>query len=1046
MIRFFAGHPTAGNILMVAIVLLGLVALPTLKKETFPEVDLNRVSVTVAYPGASPSDVEDGICNRLEDATDGISFMDEQKCEARDNLGTLTLDMQESGDIKQFVDDVNAAVDAITDFPSDAEDPVVKELGRTEPVVSVAISSDATMVELKALAEYYRNKLLALPGVPIATVTGFSEHELSVSVKPYALRQYKLSIDDIANLIRTQALDLPAGDIDALHGTYQVRIENARRSVAELEDLVILTTEQGGQLRLGDIATVEDLFEVPEQRIELNGLPAALIEISKNSSDDSLKVFNAVKQFTDLENSRLPEGTSLVITQDAASIVKDRLSLLLTNGWQGLLLATLTLFMFFGWRYTFWVAMGLPISFLGGLVVMSAIGISINMISMVALLMAIGILMDDAIVLSESIETEFRKGKTPFQAAVDGIQKVARGISSSFITSAILFGSLLFLKGDMGQILGVLPVVLLAVLTVSLIEAFLILPHHLQHSLSRQSESDEAGWRDRFEAGFAKLRDRVGKMADWSIRYRYFSVAMAIFMLIISVGMMAAGVVKFKGFPDIEGNRLQARIMLPQGTPFERTEEVVNQLLFSLDQSLASLPPEPDGKLVRNRLVTFSSNADANEEGEHLATISLDLLDAEKRHTSLVELKRLWLKNSPQFRDAIAVQFKEPVMGPAGQAISIRLQGEDLDQLYQASWQLQGWIKGYTGVSNVMSDLRPGKPQLRVELQAGALNSGLNAQQLASQLRAAYQGVKVSDVYRGNEAYEINVKLDNEASQAFTEFENLTIFNSAGEDIPLTAIANVASQREYSRIVRINHQRTVTVTGDVDSSLANTSAVISDIKLNYLTQLTERYPGISFSLEGEVKNDQETSGSVVSGFLLGLAGVYLLLSFQFANYKEPVIVLLNIPLAFIGVVWGHMLMGLDLSLPSMIGFVALAGVVVNDSILLVEFVKSRSLEGMSLHDAAGQAVRDRFRAIFLTSVTTVAGMLPLLSETSLQAQVLVPLVCSLVFGMMTATVLLLMVLPAAYSILEDFGFTERETLSDDLSDGSLSPVVPVNKA
>ncbi|MEH6576729.1 MAG: efflux RND transporter permease subunit [Amphritea sp.] len=1029
MIRYFAGHPTAANILMFAIILLGLVALPELNKETFPEVKLNQVSVTVPYPGASPSDVEEGLCNRLEDATDGISFLEEQQCEARDGQATLTLDMQEVGDIKQFVDDVNAAVDAITDFPSEAEQPVVKELGRTEPVVSVAVTSNTTMPELKALAEYYRNRLLALSEVPIVTVTGFSEHELSVLIQPDAMRQYQLSIQDVANLIAVQAVDLPAGVLEGSQSSYQIRIENARRTVDELADLVILNSDKGGLLRLGDIATIEDNFVNEEQRTELNGRPAALIEISKNKTDDTLTVFNAVKAFVDRENALLPEGTQLIITQDAASIVQDRLSLLLKNGWQGLILATLVLFLFFSWRYTFWVALGLPISFLGGLVVMSTLGVSINMISMVALLMAIGILMDDAIVLSESIESEHRKGKSPYQAAIDGVRKVARGVLSSFVTSTILFGSLLFLKGDMGQILGVLPVVLLAVLSVSLIEAFLILPHHLKHSLAHGNNNRTPQWRVRFEAQFDKLRLRVGKMADCAIRYRYLTVGTAIVMFILSISMLAAGVVKFKGFPDIEGNQLEARILMPQGTPFSRTEEVVAQLVNSLNQSLQQLPAEPAGELVRNIAISFSQNADAHEEGEHLATISLDLLDAEKRHTSLVELKRLWRETSPPIRDAVSVQFKEPAFGPSGQAISIRLQGNDLDALYSASWELQNWLNGYPGVSNVMGDLRPGKPQFQVMLQAGALGSGVNAQQLSSQLRAAYQGVKVSDIYRGSEAYEINVKLDSDPANALTEFENLTIFSTSGVDIPLTAIAQVEETREYSRIVRINHQRTVTVSGDVDSALANTGEIINDTRNQFLPLLKESYPDLVFSLEGEVKNDQETSGSVLTGFVLGIAGVYLLLSLQFANYKEPIIVLLNIPLALIGVIWGHMLMGLDLSLPSMIGFVSLAGVVVNDSILLVEFVKMRSQEGMNLHEAAGQAVRDRFRAIFLTSVTTVAGMMPLLSETSLQAQILVPLVASVVFGMIASTVLILIVLPASYAILEDFGFTELDSQS-----------------
>jgi multidrug efflux pump subunit AcrB len=1024
MIRYFAAHPTAANILMFIILLLGIAALPELNRETFPEIKLYKVQVTINYPGANASEVESGICNPLEDATDGISFLVERSCEARDNVGIMVLEMQESGDMQQFIDDINSAVDGITEFPDDAETPVIDELGRTSAVVNVAISADLTRSELKALAEYYRNRLLALPEVPMVEVNGFSIHELSVRVKAETLRRYQLSIVDIANHIRQQALDLPSGILESEQRSYQIRVESERRSVEELADLVVLNDARGGQLRLGDIATITDEFSDEELRAELDGHPAALLQVRKNSGDDTLTVFNAVEAFVNEENSRLPESTRLVITQDSASIVKDRLELLIRNGLQGLLLATLTLLLFFSWRYTFWVALGLPISFIGGLLVMSVLGISINMISMVALLMAIGILMDDAIVISESIETESKAGKPPLQAAVSGIEKVGRGVLSSYATSAMLFGSLLLLKGDMGQVMGVLPVVLLSVLTISLVEAFLILPHHLVHSLQRHKVETRARWRDGFERRFEALRAGVGMIADLAIRFRYLTLGVAVGLLIITLSLFPAGLIKFKAFPDLEGNLLEARIIMPQGTPFDRTEALVARLLASLEQARQQLPKEPEGELIQHIQVFYSSNIDAGEQGPHLATISLDLLDAEKRNASLNDLRRLWMESTGPIVDALSVQFKEPQLGPAGQAISIRLQHDDLQLLSSAAWELQTWLEGYPGVSNLMNDLRLGKPQFSVSLLPGALASGLSAEQLAQQLRAAYHGVKINDIYRGREAYEINVKLDTDRKNALRDFEQLSLFNNRGVDIPLSAIASVTEKREFSRILRIDHQRTATISGDIDAQIANTNEVINDTRERFLGQLQQRYPGMYISLEGEVKNSRETNLSVLTGFVLGIFGVYFLLSFQFRNYREPLVVLMNIPLALIGVIWGHLAMGLDITMPSMIGFVSLAGVVVNDSILLVEFVKRRCIEGMTLHDAAGQAVRDRFRAIFLTSITTVAGMLPLLLETSLQAQVLIPLVASVVFGMISSTLLLLLVLPAAYAIMEDLGVRE----------------------
>ncbi len=1022
MIRYFTEHPTAGNILMMAIIAIGLFSLSNLNKESFPLLDPSKVKVTMAYPGANPADVEDGICNRLEDATDGISFLKEQECDARDNMAIFTLEMQEAGNIDDFYDDIKAAIDGISDFPEESEDAIIEQLGRISLVANVAITSEnLTASELKALTETYRNKLLAIAEIPIVTVGGFSTHQLQVLLNPDTLLKYHLSVQDIANLIAAQALELPAGLLESNETSYQIRFDNVRKTAEELADLVFLNSPGGGEIRLGDIAKIEDKFEKREQRIELNGIPAGLLIISKNTTDDTLKVFNALNDFVEAENRILPHSTRLTITQNKASIVSDRLRLLIKNAWQGLILATLALFLFFNWRYTFWVALGLPISFLGGLAMMVMFGITINMISMVALLMAIGILMDDAIVLSESIAHEYNKGKSPLESAILGTQRVFSGVIASFLTSAFLFGSLLMMKGDMGQVLGVLPVVLLSVLTVSLIEAFLVLPHHLKHSLQHVHHKEPPVLRKKFEQRFSRLRDAVGRMADTAIDFRYITVGIALAMLVFSIGLIATGTVKFKAFPDLEGNTVDARILLPQGTPLAETERVITTILTALDKTVTTLNKNESAPLIKNIQVSYGVHADAPENGTHLATIGLDLLSTEIRNTKMAELTSLWRKNSGDLPNVVSVQFREPKIGPAGRAIEIRLSGNNLQDLSLASWELQNWLRGYNGVSNLLDDLRPGKPEYTVQLKHGALAAGVDARSISSQLRAAYQGIKISDIYRQREAYEIIAKLDSKANDELHDFDNFTVFSKSGEAIPLSSVANIIEKRGFARIGRINHYRTVTIYGDVDAEIANTAEIISGTEKNFLHDLQQRYPEITFSLKGEVEKGTETRVSIISGFVLGALGVFLLLSLIFRNYREPAIVMLNIPLALIGAIWGHLIMGLDFTLPSMIGFVSLAGIVVNDSILLVVFVKQHVSEGMVLHDAAKQAVRDRFRAIFLTSITTVAGMTPLLFETSTQALILVPLVTSIVFGMLTSTLLILLVLPSVYAIMEDMG-------------------------
>jgi HAE1 family hydrophobic/amphiphilic exporter-1 len=548
------------------------------------------------------------------------------------------------------------------------------------------------------------------------------------------------------------------------------------------------------------------------------------------------------------------------------------------------------------------------------------------------------------------------------------------------------------------------------------------LPHHLTHSLKHSHGKKTPHWRTIFDANFLTLRDHFTGFARTAITYRYMTVGIAFALFILSIGMLATGTIKFKAFPDLEGNRLEARVLYPQGTPLAKTEALVEKLIAAARKTQQQFQENESAPLIKNIQVAYSENKDASGSGAHLATVSLDILDTELRHTSLLDYTRAWRKNTGAVPGIISLQFKEPSFGPSGRAIEIQLSGDDLSELSKASYEIQNWLIGYPGVSNILDDLRPGKPQYKVTLLPGALAAGVNAKMVSTQLRSAYQGAKVNDIYQGREAYEINVKLDSRLEYALADFDDMMIFLKTGQSIPLVSVATIMEDRDYARIGHVNHQRVVNILGNIDSTKANTAEILSDTQKRLFPALQKRYPDLKIYIKGEIQSSTQTNNSIFMGFFLALTGVFLLLSWQFKNYREPIVVMLNIPLALIGAILGHYIMGLDFTMPSMIGFVSLAGVVVNDSILLVEFVKYRVKEGMVLHDAASQAVHDRFRAIFLTSVTTIAGMAPLLLETSLQAQVLIPLVTSIVFGMLTSTMLVLLVLPAAYGIMEDIGF------------------------
>ena len=1031
MIRFFTLHPTAANLMMALLILVGLITLPSLKRETLPEIKTLEVEVKVVYPGATPLEVEQKLCWPLEDAIDGISFIDETRCEARQSMAIATVKMLEEGDFSLFMDDINSAIDEVDSFPEDSEEPIILELGRTQDVVTVALTANIKRQELKDLAEDIKQRMLRDPGIPLVAIEGFADRQFQIQISQANLRQYGLSLQDFAALVARQDLDLPVGDITTDSRDYQIRFSDERRSAKDLEELVVIKGEHGNEIRLADVATVVDQFEDNDEQIFYDGKPTAFLKIRKNSRDDSLRILEAVEAFIAQERKHLPNQVGLHLTQDFTSIVKDRIQLLLTNAWQGLILVFVVMWLFFGSRYAFWVIMGLPVSFLGSSFLLAQWGISINLLSMVALLLALGILMDDAIVISESIGHQIGLGKNATQAAIDGTRQVARGVLSSFITTLCIFVGLLFLSGDIGQMLKTIPAVLISVITISLIEAFWILPHHLQHSLAKSEDQSVSKVRQQFTNYFERLHKKLGIWVEVLIIHRYAFIGAVLGLFVLSVSLFVSGIVKFSAFPDVEGDMLQARILMPVGTSQKQTKVTVDKLAHSLDQINKKYQEEHGEPLVEAVTANYGMNMDALETGGHLATISVDLLTAESRELSLNQIASQWHDKTGNIPEALNISIKEPMIGPAGRAIYIRLQGDDLEQLSQASHQLQNWLTGYPGISNVMDDLRPGKPEFTLHLKSGAFALGLDAHAIATQLRAAYQGIEILETTANLETYEVVVVLADESRDELSDFDNFPVIHpKTGQVVPLRNVAEIIATRSYSRINRINNQRAVTIYGDIDAEVNNTQAIITNLQDSFLPELQADFPEVTVSFEGEIKEGSLTRNSMRRSMLLGLVGIFVLLSLQFRSYVEPFLVMVNIPLAFIGVIWGHLLMGQDVTMPSLLGFVSLAGIVVNDSILLVEFVKRHVQEGLTPHQAAAKASQERFRAVLLTSLTTIAGLTPLLFEQSVQAQILIPLATSIIFGIASSTLLVLFVVPCLYSIFEDFGVFSKGIATD----------------
>ncbi len=1026
MIGFFAGHPTAANILMIGFILLGLVFAGTVKRETFPDIPSDSVQVQVPWPGASSADVEQGVCLKLETAADSVDQREETRCEAREGLAVATLVMRQGGDLDRFLEDVKNEVDGVTDFPADAEAPVVRELGRVDVVASIAVAGPLAPAGLKAYAERMKDDLLAIPGVANVEIQGFSQRQIRIEVSASTMRQFGLSVRDLADSVERQSVTLPAGSVQARDSTVLIRFDDERRTPRTFEDLVVVASASGAVIRLGDIAVITDRFEHAGEKNLFNGRRSAWLTVEKGRSDDTLKVIDAVRAYLDEQRALASPGMVLEITSDVASIVRDRLNMLLRNGAQGLVLVFLVIWLFFGLRYSFWLAAGLPVAFMGTIAGMAAIGYSFDMITMVALLIALGLMMDDAIVIAENIARHRAAGRSVVDAAVEGTREVAPGVLASFLTTIGVFGALAFLQGNIGAVMAVLPVVLILTLAFSLVEAFLILPHHLLGTLRARRGASPPRLRALFDAGLARFTEGfVGRLVDAAISWRYLTVGLIAGLFLVSVAAMAGGVVKFRTFPNVEGNVIEADLLLYPGTPLARTEAVVERVVAAVravDEAYAAERPG-GANMVRNIGVRFSRNRHANETGEHLATVTVDLVGPDSRYASLDEIMNRWRARVGVPPDVIALTFGEPELGPAGRPIDIRLVGKDMESLKAAALELREWLRGYRGVFDLTDDLRLGKPELRVRLREGALALGMTASEVARQLRAAFQGRHAGEFQIGSEDYEVDVRLYERDRDSLADLARFTVTLPTGEQVPLHAVATLTSERGYSRIHRVNGGRAVTVRGDLDPDKANSAEIIADTQSRFWPGLEARYPGIRMELEGEARESAETGASLGRNFLVGLAAIFLLLSFQFRGYIEPLVIMASIPVGLVGVVIGHLAMGLELSMPSLVGFVSLAGVVVNNAIVLVVFIKIRRARGEAAEAAARGASRERFRPVLLTSLTTVAGVLPLLMETSLQAQVLVPLVTSLAFGLAASTFQVLFLVPALYCIVDDYGGT-----------------------
>ncbi len=1045
MIRWFAHNDVAANLLMVLIMASGVVAFSNIKQEIFPEFESNAITVSVVYPGATPAEAEESICMRIEEQIQGLDGVKQIRSTATENVGAVIVEVLEDADAREVLDDVKSRVDAIDTFPEDAERPVVSELQITRQVLSIALSGDTDERSLKELGQRLRDDIASLDGITLVDLVNVRPYEISVEISEEALRRHGLTMDAVAQAIRVSSLDLPGGSVKTEGGEILLRTKGQAYRGDEFEDIALVSRSDGTRLRLGDVGTVIDGFEDTDQSTRFNGNPSAMVKVYRVGDQAALEVAATVKEWVAANESRMPAGIDLTIWDDNSVYLKGRMDLMVRNGRSGLILVFLVLALFLRFRLAFWVSVGVPISFLGAIWFMPILGASINLISLFAFILVLGIVVDDAIVVGESIYTHQKTTKDRRKAAVDGTLEVALPVVFAVLTTIAAFYPLLNVPGTTGQIWKVIPLIVIPTLLFSMLESKLILPSHLAHQNTAERAVERflhaigvaTPW-GRFQSKFANglesfIHNRYQPFLKLALRNRYATSAVGLAGMFLTVSLVASGFVRFVFFPPVEADIITATLTMPQGTSVDQTARAVQRIedtAQQLRQELDSETPEGAPSTFRHLLASVGGQPKTAERaagpgqtgegfvGAHLGEVQIELAPSETRALSSEEISARWRDLTGAIPDATELSFNASLFS-AGEALNVQMSSSDQDDLREATVRLKEKIAEYPGVYEIADSFQEGKQELKLSIKPEAGAYGITLANLARQVRQGFYGEEAQRIQRGRDDVKVMVRYPEEDRRSLGDVENMRVRTASGDDVPFALVANAQLGRGYSTINRVDRRRVINVTASVDQEKSSPNAIVADLTQTLLPTLANDYPGLTYSFEGEQEEQREAMGGLLRGFAVALLLIYALMAIPFKSYLHPFVIMSVIPFGLMGAIWGHLIMGRELSILSVCGMVALTGVVVNDSLVLVDWINRRRREGVNVSDAVHRAGVARFRPILLTSLTTFAGLLPMLLERSLQAQFLIPMAISLAFGVLFATFVTLLLVPASYLIFED---------------------------
>ena len=1031
-IKWMAHNHVAANLLMMIFIVGGLVTAHTIKQEVFPEMELDLVQVRVAYPGAGPEEVEDGLLLKIEENLSSLTGIKEIKSLASEGAGVVTAEILQGEDTDLLLQDIKAEVDRITTFPEEAEKPIITKLENRREVISAVVYGNSSERGLREQAELIRDELLDMPEITQVDLRGVRPYEISIEVKENTLQRYGLTLDRIADRIRKASVDLPAGAVKSRGGEILIRTKEKRYKGAGYADITIVENPDGTELKLGSIAEVKDTFEETDEYATFDGKPAAMIAVYRVGKQKPIKISAIVKQYVEQKRLSLPDSINIATWYDFSEIYESRMNLLLRNAVIGLVLIFIILGLFLRIRLSLWVMLGIPISFLGALLMMPSLDVSINMLSLFAFILALGIVVDDAIVVGENIYTHRGLGKKYTDASVDGAVEVARPVIFSVLTTVAAFLPLVFVGGIMGKFIRVIPFVVIPILLVSLIESLLILPAHLSLKSTVGSSNGLIASVTRFRQGFGTWLENfiAGPYKRFllsCLHNKYTTLAVAIAVILISIGLVRGGIVKFSFMPKVEGDVITVSIKMPDGTPVENTSEAQQYVIGKIQEVVEEYEKDlPEGKgIFRHSFSTVGSTiavghaGASSSSGANLSDVMILLTKGEDREITAAEISaalREKLKNTPG-ADSITIIAD---MVRFGSNIDIRLAHEDFNVLAQAKERIKSALAQYNGVGDISDNLTRGKRELKLTLKPEARTLGITETDLGRQVRGAFYGVEALRLQRGRNEVKVMVRYPEEDRKSMGNLELMRIRTRDGVEIPFAQAAFVNEGRGFTQINRTNRKRVINITAAVDNKVANAEEILTEFKETVLNGLTADYPGLTYDLEGESKERRESMTSMALGFLMALFLIYTLLAVPFKSYLQPFIIMFSIPFGIVGAIMGHLIMGKDLSILSMFGIVALTGVVVNDSLLLVDFINQKRGKDIELFPSVVESAQRRFRPIVLTSLTTSLGLTPIILEKSMQAQFLIPMAISLGFGVLFATLISLLLIPSLYIILEDF--------------------------